>query len=88
MMLRRRCNVVRGDFAVSLGAAYETWVFAELLKWKQLQPLGPELYFYRTAAGLEVDFLLVDELVETAVLADVSEFVEGGFVVSGSLTSR
>ena len=26
-----------------------------------IQPLGPELYFYRTAAGLEVDFLLADE---------------------------
>jgi len=37
---------------------YETWVFAELSKWKQLQAQKPELYFYRTAASLEVDFLL------------------------------
>jgi predicted AAA+ superfamily ATPase len=54
-------RVILGELAVSPGAAYETWVFAELLKWKQLQPLEPELYFYRTAAGLEVDFLLADE---------------------------
>ena len=53
-------RAVLGELAVSPGAAYETWVFAELMKWKQLQPLEPELYFYRTAAGLEVDFLLAD----------------------------
>ena len=35
--------------------------FAMILKWKQLQPAEPELYFYRTAAGLEVDFLLASE---------------------------
>lgn len=50
-----------GELAVTAGAAYETWVFAELLKWKQLQPVEPDLYFYRTAAGLEVDFLLAGE---------------------------
>jgi predicted AAA+ superfamily ATPase len=54
-------RAVLGELAVSPGATYETWVFAELSKWKQLQPLEPELYFYRTAAGLEVDFLLADE---------------------------
>jgi hypothetical protein len=54
-------RAVLGELAVTPGAAYETWVFAELMKWKQLQPLEPELYFYRTAAGLEVDFLLADQ---------------------------
>lgn len=54
-------RAVLGELSVSQGAAYESWVCAELLKWKQLQPLEPELYFYRTAAGLEVDFLLADE---------------------------
>jgi len=54
-------RAILGELAVSPGAVYETWVFAELLKWKQLQPLEPELYFYRTAAGLEVDFLLADQ---------------------------
>ncbi|ABQ27659.1 ATP-binding protein [Geotalea uraniireducens] len=54
-------RAVLGELSVSRGAAYESWVCAELLKWKQLQPLEPELYFYRTAAGLEVDFLLADE---------------------------
>ena len=54
-------RAVLGEISVSRGAAYESWVCAELLKWKQLQPLEPELYFYRTAAGLEVDFLLTCE---------------------------
>ena len=54
-------RAVLGELSVSRGAAYESWVCAELLKWKQLQSLEPEMYFYRTAAGLEVDFLLVDE---------------------------
>lgn len=51
-------RAVLGEISVNRGAAYESWVCAELLKWKQLQPVEPELYFYRTAAGLEVDFLL------------------------------
>jgi hypothetical protein len=41
-----------------LSTYYESWLCAVLLKWKQLQPVEPELYFYLTAAGLEVDFLL------------------------------
>lgn len=54
-------RAILGELSISRGAAYETWLFAELLKWKQLQPGEPELYFYRTAAGLEVDFLLAGE---------------------------
>ncbi|HEU0265281.1 MAG TPA: DUF4143 domain-containing protein, partial [Geobacterales bacterium] len=54
-------RAILGELSVSQGAAYESWFFAELLKWKQLQPVEPELYFYRTAAGLEVDFLLAGE---------------------------
>ncbi|MBI1921017.1 MAG: ATP-binding protein [Geobacter sp.] len=54
-------RVILGELSVSRGAAYESWFFAELLKWKQLQPVEPELYFYRTAAGMEVDFLLTGE---------------------------
>lgn len=52
---------ILGEISVSRGAAYESWVCAELLKWKQLQPVEPDLYFYRTAAGMEVDFLLTGE---------------------------
>jgi predicted AAA+ superfamily ATPase len=33
-------------------------VFSELLKWRQRQPVEPELFFYRTSGGLEVDFLI------------------------------
>jgi len=29
-----------------------------LIKWKQLQAIEPEIFFYRTAAGLEIDFLI------------------------------
>jgi predicted AAA+ superfamily ATPase len=54
-------RAVLGELSVSRGAAYESWVCAELLKWKQLQPDPPDLYFYRTAAGMEVDFLLAGE---------------------------
>jgi predicted AAA+ superfamily ATPase len=28
------------------------------MKWKELQPIEPELYFYRTGAGMEIDFLI------------------------------
>lgn len=52
-------RVIAGELSINQGAAYESWLCAELFKWKQLQPVEPELYFYRTAAGLEVDFLLV-----------------------------
>jgi hypothetical protein len=54
-------RAILGELSISRGAAYESWVFAELLKWKQLQPVEPELFFYRTAAGMEVDFLLAGE---------------------------
>ena len=51
-------KTVLGDIGVSPGALYENWVFTELLKWKDLQPIEPELYFYRTSAGMEIDFLI------------------------------
>jgi len=51
-------NAVLGEMAVSSGAAYESWVFSEIIKWKDLQPRDPGFFFYRTSAGLEVDFLL------------------------------
>lgn len=54
-------RAILGELAVSSGAAYESWVFSELIKWKQLQPVEPDLFFYRTTAGLELDFLLAGE---------------------------
>lgn len=54
-------RAILGDLSVGGGAIYETWVFNELTKWKQLQPVEPELFFYRTAAGREIDFLLAGE---------------------------
>jgi uncharacterized protein len=68
-------RAILGELSVSRGAAYESWVCAELLKWKQLQPLEPDLYFYRTAAGLEVDFLLTSEQGIIPIEAKASERV-------------
>lgn len=53
-------RVIVGDTAISAGASYETWVFFELIKWKQLQSIEPDIFFYRTAAGLEIDFLICE----------------------------
>jgi len=54
-------RAIVGELSISSGAAYESWLCAELLKWQSLQPEETALYFYRTAAGLEVDFLLASE---------------------------
>lgn len=54
-------RVILGEMSVDSGANYETWVFSELIKWKQLQSFEPELYFYRTSAGMEIDFLIVGD---------------------------
>ena len=54
-------RVILGDITINKGASYETWVFSELIKWKQLQPVEPELFFYRTSAGMEIDFLIAGE---------------------------
>lgn len=51
-------RAILGDMTNDRGASYESWVLAELMKWKQLQPVEPELYYYRTSAGMEIDFLL------------------------------
>lgn len=54
-------KVILGEMSINTGAAYESWVFSELIKWKHLQPVEPELYFYRTAGGMEIDFLIAGE---------------------------
>lgn len=51
-------RAILADVAIGAGPSYESWVFSELLKWKQLQPVDPDLYFYRTSTGMEIDFLL------------------------------
>lgn len=42
------------------GALVETAVVAELLRWRSWQPDPPELHFYRTRSGREIDFILHD----------------------------
>lgn len=51
-------KVILGEMSITSGSVYESWVFSELIKWKQLQPVEPELYFYRSSGGMEVDFLI------------------------------
>jgi predicted AAA+ superfamily ATPase len=51
-------QAILGEMSISSGVAYETWAFSELVKWKHLQPEEPELLFYRTAGGRELDFLI------------------------------
>ncbi|MCD6122073.1 MAG: ATP-binding protein [Spirochaetales bacterium] len=40
------------------GSEYETWVFTELLKWISAKAIPPEIFYYRTSGGFEIDFLL------------------------------
>ncbi|MBI3273092.1 MAG: ATP-binding protein [Planctomycetes bacterium] len=40
------------------GALYETFVCGQLLRWRGWQPDPPGLFFFRTQAGREVDFVL------------------------------
>ncbi|MEK7866685.1 MAG: ATP-binding protein [Planctomycetota bacterium] len=43
------------------GAIFETAVLDELLRWSSWQPGAPEIHFYRTHGGLEVDFVLTSQ---------------------------
>ncbi|MBI5327095.1 MAG: ATP-binding protein [Deltaproteobacteria bacterium] len=54
-------RAILGDITINKGASYETWVFSEFVKWKQLQPVELELFFYRTSAGRKIDFLIAGE---------------------------
>ena len=66
-------RAILGDAAISSGAAYETWVFFELIKWKQLQAIEPDIFFYRTASGLEIDFLICGDGIIVPVEVKFSE---------------
>ncbi|MBF0559424.1 MAG: ATP-binding protein [Nitrospirae bacterium] len=73
-------KVILGEVGTGSGSGYESWVFSELIKWKQLQPIEPELFFYRTGAGMEIDFLLVGEgmiLPIEVKLADKVSYADG-----------
>ncbi len=49
---------ILGEGGVSARALYETWIFSELIKWKNSFSQEGELYFYRTHSGAEIDFIL------------------------------
>ena len=68
-------RVILGELTISSGSAYESWVFSELIKWKQLQPIDPEMYFYRTSAGMEIDFLISSEEICLPIEAKLSKTV-------------
>ncbi|MCX5806178.1 MAG: ATP-binding protein [Proteobacteria bacterium] len=54
-------RAILGEMTTYSGASYESWIFSELVKWKQLQPVEPDIFFYRTTSGTEVDFLIAGE---------------------------
>jgi predicted AAA+ superfamily ATPase len=40
------------------GPLFETFVMCEFLRWASWQPDAPQIHFYRTHAGLEIDFVV------------------------------
>lgn len=54
-------------------ALFETGVLAELVRWRSWQPDPPELHFYRTRAGREIDFVLQGRSRLLAVEAKASD---------------
>jgi uncharacterized protein len=53
-ILRQLCGF-KGE---PTGEMYETYVVGELVKWMKTTQREPELYFYRTRSGLEIDLVL------------------------------
>lgn len=51
-------KAVLGEESVSSGVLYESYIFSELLKWKENSEEDYELFFYRTSSGMEIDFLI------------------------------
>lgn len=47
-----------GQFQVTLGSHFETFVVAEIIKWIKTTNCHCDSYFYRSRSGLEVDLLL------------------------------
>ncbi|MBI2470786.1 MAG: ATP-binding protein [Planctomycetes bacterium] len=73
-------RAILGEAIINAGAAYESWVFSELIKWKQLQTVEPDLFFYRTSGGLEIDFLLVGDNIILPIevkAADKASYADG-----------
>ena len=68
-------RAILGERPVDLGPLYESWVFSEILKWKQLQAVEPEMFFYRTGGGMEIDFLLSGDGILLPIEAKSSERV-------------
>ena len=51
-------KTILGSLRIDEGHIYENWIFSEIIKWKKQKELEPEIYFYRTASGVEVDFII------------------------------
>ena len=60
------------------GALYESFIAGELLKWLSWQEDPPNLGFYRTQAGAEVDFIIWDENTLIAMEVKASQNVHPG----------
>jgi len=51
-------RILSERMSVDDGSLYETFVLCELLRWVSWQPDAPQIHFYRTHAGLEIDFVV------------------------------
>ena len=53
-------RVISGNYHKTTlsGKEYETWIFSELIKWISAKAVPPEIFYYRTSGGMEIDFLL------------------------------
>lgn len=60
------------------GALYESFIAGELLKWLSWQEDPPNLGFYRTQAGAEVDFIIWNENTLIAMEVKASQYVHPG----------
>jgi len=54
-------KTILGNLTINSGHIYENWIFSEIIKWKELQTIKPEIYFYQTSSKLEVDFIICQE---------------------------
>ena len=68
-------RVLGRSLGIARGALFETFLLGELLKWRSFQSDPPELYFFRTGAGAEVDFLIVGRKTVLAIEAKSSNRV-------------
>jgi len=71
-------RLLSGRSATADGALYESFITGELVKWLSWQKDPPNLGFYRTQAGAEVDFVIWNESSFIAMEVKASQNVHPG----------